>query len=88
MIIGRSKYQQEIDAQVDQLDEEFQQAEGYGEIPEVDGEWDHYSEGMGDVLPGSDKMDHPHPKMSEQYENGKNGTTQKEEKSKIKSLRS
>ena len=51
-IIGRSKSQQEIDTQIDQSGEEFQKAECYGGIPELDSEWDQYSEGPGEMLPG------------------------------------
>ena len=38
MIIGRPKTQQDIDTRIDQLDGEFQQAEGSVGIPELESE--------------------------------------------------
>ena len=63
MIVGRSKSQQEIDTHIDQLDEEFQKTECSGGIPELDSEGGQYSDGLGDVLPVSEKLDRPIPNV-------------------------
>ena len=81
MIVDRSKSQQEIDTQIDQLDEEFQKAECSDGIPELVREGDQYSDGVGDVLPererqaGSTPLQNVGVVLEE-----KRGTTQKEEK--------
>ena len=71
LIIDRSKSQQEIDAQIDQLDEEFQRAECSEGIPELGSDGDQYSNGLGDVLPAGGKMGRPHYKMLERCEKAK-----------------
>ena len=63
LIIDRSKSQQVINTRTDQLDEEFQKEESSEEIPELESDGDQYSEGLGDVLPGNEKLDPPHSKM-------------------------
>ena len=55
MIIDRSKSQQEIDTQIDQLDKEFQKAEGDEEIPELGSESDQYYDGFGGRFAGGRK---------------------------------
>ena len=60
LIIGRSKSQQEIDTQIDQLAEEFQKTECSGGIPELESDGGQYSEGFGDVFPVSEKLERPH----------------------------
>ena len=65
LIIDRPKSQQEIDTQIDQLDGGFQKTECSEEMPELEGDGDRYSEGLGDVLPGNENMDHPIPQMFE-----------------------
>ena len=87
LIIDRSKSQQEIDTQIDQLDEGFQKAEGSEEIPGLESEWDQYIEGSGGVSPESEKLDHPIPKCRSVM-GGERGTTQKEKKRNSKTLRS
>ena len=65
MIIDRSGYQKEIDTQIDQSDGRFQKTECSEEIHELESDGDQYSEGLGDVLPGNEKMDRPIPQMCE-----------------------
>ena len=62
-IVDRLKSQHEIDTQIDKLDEEFQPAECSDEIPELESEGGQYSDGLGDLLPGSGKLGRPHSKM-------------------------
>ena len=57
--------QQEIDTQIDQLDGKFQKPECSEEISELARDGDQYSEGLGDVLPGNEKLDHTIPKTFE-----------------------
>ena len=63
LIIDRSKSQHEIDTQIDQLVGGLQKTECSGGIPELEGDGDQYSEGLGDVLTGNEKLDHPTPQM-------------------------
>ena len=79
LIIGRSKSQQEIDTQIDQLAEEFQRAEISEEIQELEREGYQYSERLGDFRQGG-KMDHPIPQMSDR------GEKEKEERPKKKRM--
>ena len=85
MIIDRSKSQQEIDTRIDQLDGEFQKAERSAEIPELVREGGQYSEGLGDVLTGNEKLDRAHSEMSE-WGGEKRGTAKKEEERKSKAI--
>ena len=71
LIIDRSKSQQVINTRTDQLDEEFQKEESSEEIPELESDGDQYSEGLGDVLPGNEKLGRPIPKTFERWETGK-----------------
>ena len=65
LIIDRSKSQQEIHTQIDQLAVEFQKAEGSEEILELESDGGQYFEAFGDVSPGSEKLGRPHSKLSE-----------------------
>ena len=77
-IVDRLKSQHEIDTQIDKLDEEFQPAECSDEIPELESEGGQYSDGLGEMLPVSEKLDRPHSKMLEW------GEKEKEERPKKK----
>ena len=83
LIIGRSKSQQEIDAQIDQSDEVFRQAEGYEEIHELESEGDQYFEGFADVSPLGEKLDPPIPKCRIGMGGKRNDPQGKEEKDQI-----
>ena len=85
-IIDRAKSQHEIDTQIDQLAGEFQKTERSAGISEVARDGDQYSEGLGDVLPGNEKMGHPIPNTSEWEAKGKEELPQKK-KIKSKPLR-
>ena len=52
LIADRSKSQQEIDTQIDQLNGEFWKTECSEKIPALAREGSQYSEGLGDMLPG------------------------------------
>ena len=82
MIIGRSKSQGENDTRIDQLADELQKTECSEEIPELGSDGDQYSEGLGDVLPGSEKLDLPHSKMSEWGEKEKGERPKKKRREK------
>ena len=71
LIIDRSKSQQEIHTQIDQLAVEFQKAEGSEEILELESDGGQYFEAFGDVSPGSEKLGRPHSKMTERGEKEK-----------------
>ena len=71
MIIDLPKSHREIDPQIDQSDEEFQKTVCPAEIPELERDGDQNSEGLGDVLPGSEKLGRPHSKMTERGEKEK-----------------
>ena len=84
MIIDRPKYQQGGDTQIDQLAEEFQKTECSEETTELERHGGQYSEEMGDVFQGNEKMDRPIPKMYEwDGGEGEERPERKEEKKKI-----
>ena len=65
MIVGRSKSQQEIDAQIGRLADEFQKGESSVGIHELERDADRNYEGLGVIWPGDEYLDRrPIPKAS------------------------
>ena len=75
--------QQEIDTQIDQLDGKFQKPECSEEISELARDGDQYSEGLGDVLPGNEKMGRAIPKLFERGGEEKRNDTKEEKRKRI-----
>ena len=74
MIIGRSKYQQEIDAQIDRLADEFRKEERSDGIHELSRDGDRNSEGLRGIWSDDEYLcRHPIPKVGEMRRIKKNG---------------
>ena len=71
LIIGRSKSQQAIDTKIDQLAEEFQKAEGPGEIPELGSEGVNILRGWVMFSRKVKKAGSPHSEMTDRDEKEK-----------------
>ena len=86
LIIDRSKSQQAIDNQIDQLAEESQKAEFHGGISELAREGGQYSEGLGGMMPGSGNLDRPHSRMMERDGVEKEGRPKRKRRERAKPL--